>query len=84
MIHVEVDINIERNFFKKNINIDLKKYSNLNILIMKIKEWLNKGDGGEWYEPYVTNRDLIIIGLITLIVSGIIILGCYLSKFYYL
>ena len=51
---------------------------------MKIKEWLNKGDGGEWYEPYVTNRDLIIIGLITLIVSGIIILGCCLSKFYYL
>ena len=51
---------------------------------MKFKDWLDKGEGGEWYEPYITNRDLVIIGAITLIVSGIIILGCWvLSKFYY-
>ena len=53
---------------------------------MKLKEWLDKGEGGySWYEPYVTNRDLVIIGIITAIVSGIIITGCWLlSKFYYL
>ena len=27
----------------------------------KINDWLDKGDGGEWYEPYVTNRDMIFI-----------------------
>ncbi len=27
---------------------------------MKLKEWLDKGEGGySWYEPYVTNRDLV-------------------------
>jgi hypothetical protein len=52
---------------------------------MKLKEWLDKGEGGEWYEPYVTNRDLVFIGIITAIVSSIIITGCWLlSKFYYL
>jgi hypothetical protein len=52
---------------------------------MKLKEWLDKGEGGEWYEPYVTNRDLVFIGIITAIVCGIIITGCWvLSKFYYL
>ena len=52
---------------------------------MKLKEWLDKGEGGEWYEPYVTNRDLVFIGIITTIVCGIIITGCWvLSKFYYL
>lgn len=39
-------------------------------------EWLDKGDGGEWYEPYVTNGDIIFIGIITAIVSIIIIFGC--------
>lgn len=54
-------------------------------IMKKIKDWLYKGDGGEWYEPYVTNRDMIIIGIITAIVSSIIIFGCWiLSKFYYL
>jgi len=52
---------------------------------MKLNEWLDKGEGGEWYEPYVTNRDLVIIGIITAIVGSIIIGGCWLlSKFYYL
>jgi hypothetical protein len=44
----------------------------------KVQEWLNKGKGGEWYEPYVTNRDLVIIGIITSIVYGIMIIGCCL------
>ena len=44
---------------------------------MKLKEWLDKGEGGEWYEPYVTNRDLVMIGIITTIVSIIIITGCW-------
>jgi len=52
---------------------------------MKLKEWLDKGEGGEWYEPYVTNRDLVFIGMITGIVCIVIITGCWLlSKFYYL
>ena len=51
----------------------------------KIKEWLNKGDGGYTpYEPYITNRDIMMMSIVTLIVSGIIIIGCYLSEFYYL
>ena len=51
----------------------------------KINKWLDKGDGGEWYDPYVTNRDIIFIGIITVIISGVIIFGCrILSKFYYL
>ena len=44
----------------------------------KFEQWLDKSDGGEWYEPYVTNTDIIYIGIITLIVSGIIILGCWM------
>jgi len=45
---------------------------------MKLKEWLDKGEGGySWYEPYVTNRDLVVIGIITTIVSIIIITGCW-------
>lgn len=57
----------------------------LNQSNMKLNEWLDKGEGGEWYEPYVTNRDLVMIGIITTIVSSIIIGGCWiLSKFYYL
>jgi hypothetical protein len=45
----------------------------------KVQEWLNKGEGGEWYEPYVTNRDLVIIGIITSIACSIIIIGCCLA-----
>ena len=35
--------------------------------------WLNKGEGGEWYEPHVTNRDLITILAVTLTGMGIMI-----------
>jgi len=50
-----------------------------------IRDWLDKYDGGEWFEPYVTNRDIVFIGTITAIVSGVIIFGCWiLSDFYYL
>lgn len=38
-------------------------------------KWLDSGDGGEWYEPFVSNLDLIIILAITLLVSSIIIIG---------
>ena len=48
----------------------------------KFKNWLDKGDGGDFYEPYVTNRDVIFIGALTSIVCGIIILGCYLINLY--
>ena len=48
----------------------------------KIKNWLDKGDGGNFYEPYVTNRDVLFIGALTLITSGIFILACYLINLY--
>jgi hypothetical protein len=41
----------------------------------KINDWLKRGDGGEWYEPYVTNEDCVYIGIITTIVCGMLILG---------
>lgn len=44
----------------------------------KIAEWLNIGEGGEWYEPHITNRDLIYICIITLILSVIIIFSCWI------
>lgn len=44
---------------------------------MKFKKWLDRGDGGEWYESHVTNLDLIRIGLVTILGMGIIIIGCY-------
>ena len=44
----------------------------------KFRNCLDKGDGGEWYEPYVTNRDVLWISLGTLIICGIIILAFYL------
>lgn len=40
-----------------------------------INKWLNKGEGGEWYEPFVSNLDLLIILAITIVVSCIIIVG---------
>jgi hypothetical protein len=47
---------------------------------MSFKKWLNKGEGGEWYEPFVTNGDMGVIVIITIIVSSIIIFGFYLIK----
>ena len=47
-----------------------------------MRKWLNKGEGGEWYEPYVSNRDLVFIGLLTLVVSLIIIGGCLILNSY--
>lgn len=44
----------------------------------KKENWLDKGDGGEWFEPYVTNRDIVYITIITIIGCLIIILGCNL------
>jgi hypothetical protein len=45
---------------------------------MGLKDWLDKGEGGEWYESYLTNRDLLTIGLYVLLGSGIIVLGCWM------
>lgn len=50
-------------------------------MINKIKQWLNKGEGGEFYESYVTNRGVLQIMTITIIVSTFIVLGCYLTTF---
>ena len=35
--------------------------------------WLNKGEGGDWYESHVTNGDLLTILAVTLLGSGIIV-----------
>ena len=48
----------------------------------KFISWLDKGEGGYFYEPYVTNRDLLWISLGTLLICGIIILGCYSINLY--
>ena len=45
-------------------------------MVEKIKKWLDKGEGGQFYEPYVTNGDVIILMMLTMIVSVMIILGC--------
>ena len=44
----------------------------------KKENWLDKGDGGEWFEPYITNRDMIYIAIVTSIICSIIILCCTL------
>jgi hypothetical protein len=44
-------------------------------MINKIKQWLNKGEGGQFYEPYVTNRDIVQIIILTIITSTLIIMG---------
>lgn len=36
-------------------------------------KWLDRGEGGEWYEPYVNNRDIIQIGTLTFITCIMII-----------
>jgi len=33
----------------------------------RLEEWLDKGEGGEWYEPYVTNRDKVMLTIYTVI-----------------
>jgi hypothetical protein len=45
----------------------------------KIKKWLDKGEGGQFYEPYITNGDTILIAILTIPFSILIILGCYLT-----
>lgn len=46
---------------------------------MKLKKWLNKGEGGEWFEPYITNSDIVFLFIMSSIVGGIIITGCWLT-----
>lgn len=46
----------------------------------KFKAWLNKGEGGEFYEPYVTNGDILICIGILVAVSSIILLGMYVES----
>lgn len=36
--------------------------------------WLDRGEGGEWYESYINNRDLIQIGTLTIFACVMIIL----------
>jgi hypothetical protein len=45
----------------------------------KIKKWLDKGEGGQFYEPYITNGDTTLIAILTILFSILIILGCYLT-----
>jgi len=48
-------------------------------MLNKIKKWLDKGEGGKWFEPYVTNIDVILITILTILFSALIILVCYLT-----
>ena len=42
--------------------------------------WLDRGEGGEWYEPHVTNKDLLAILGITLF-GSVLIIALLLSNF---
>jgi hypothetical protein len=48
-------------------------------MLNKIKQWLDKGGGEEWFEPYVTNKDIILITVLTFLFGALIILGFYLT-----
>ena len=48
-------------------------------MLNKIKQWLDKGSGGKWFEPYVTNKDIILITVLTVLFGALIILGFYLT-----
>jgi len=37
-----------------------------------IKNWLEKGEGGEWYEPYITNGDVLIFFSVGILLGFII------------
>lgn len=54
----------------KDKNTDIKKV---------LEGFLDRSEDGEWFEPNITNKDLIYILSITLIGSGMIIFGCYIS-----
>lgn len=49
----------------------------------KLNNWLDKGAGCEWYEPYVTNRDTIRMIFVTITLCSIIILGFVLINHVY-
>lgn len=38
-----------------------------NTVLAAVKKWWHKGEGGEWYEPYVTNGDVVICCFIGII-----------------
>ena len=43
---------------------------------------MDKYDGGEWYEPYVANKDVIMSIIIAMITSGFIGFGLWLLDKY--
>jgi hypothetical protein len=47
-------------------------------MVEKIKKWHDKGEGGQFYEPYITNGDVVKIIILTIITCTLIIMGCYL------
>ncbi len=47
-------------------------------VLAAVKIWWYKGEGGEWYEPYVTNGDVVICCLIGIIGGLILAAGCCL------
>ena len=49
-----------------------------NTLLAAVKSWWHKGEGGEWYEPYVTNGDVVICCLIGIVGGFILAAGCCL------
>lgn len=42
-------------------------------MIERIKNWLDQGEGGDFYESYVTNRDVLVIMGTVLLISSIMI-----------
>jgi hypothetical protein len=50
----------------------------MNKIKTKIKDWLDKGEGGEFYESYVTNRDVLYTMIMVGSLATIIIALCYM------
>jgi hypothetical protein len=41
------------------------------VQVKRLEKWLEKGSGGEWYEPCMSNWDSLLIIVLTLLLSVI-------------
>ena len=69
-------------FVKINYSLCYKCLEIKDVFKMNIKKWLNRSSGGEWFEPFINNKTLFYIFLITTIICGIIIGGILFINFF--
>jgi hypothetical protein len=63
---------------ENNTSTNHENGNDANRLLAAVKNWWYKGEGGEWYEPYVTNGDVVICCSIGIVGGFIIAAGCCL------